>query len=113
MARYGRVGSIPTGPTKQKARGMRDKNAEEKLTANDRWRFELGEQVRVATTQQAGFDQWLWVDGLVIERVVESYWGEGRPIKWYEDEMYDVLSDGVLQRVHLSRLRATQITPKE
>ena len=92
---------------------MRDKNAEEKLTANNRWRFELGEQVWVATTQLEGFDEWRWVDGLVIERVVESYWGEGRPMKWYEDEMYDVLSNGELQRVHLDRLRATQMTPAE
>tara|TARA_Y100001970_G_C14193863_1_gene836967 strand:+ start:274 stop:552 length:279 start_codon:yes stop_codon:yes gene_type:complete len=92
---------------------MRDKNAEEKFTANNRWRFELGEQVWVATTQLEGFDEWLWVDGLVIERVVESYWGEGRPMKWYEDEMYDVLSNGELQRVHLDRLRATQMTPAE
>ena len=92
---------------------MRDKNAEEKFTANNRWRFELGEQVWVATTQLEGFDEWLWVDGLVIERVVQSYWGEGRPMKWYEDEMYDVLSNGELQRVHLDRLRATQMTPAE
>ena len=90
---------------------MRDKNAEEKLTANNSWRFAPGEWVSACVEVRG--NNATWADAIVVERVVESYWGEGRPIAWYEDEMYDVLAKGELLRVHADRLRATQITPTE
>ena len=37
--------------------------------------------------------------GLVTERYVDGYYGEGRPMKYYEDEVYMILVNGVLKRL--------------
>ena len=84
---------------------MRDKDAEVKKTKNKGWRFTPGELVRMWTKTNYGGT---WTDVMVVEQFIESYWGEGRPIKWYEDEMYEVLGSEGLKRVHVDSLGAVQ-----
>ena len=43
--------------------------------------------------------------GLVTERYVDGYYGEGRPMKYYEDEVYMVLVNGTLKRLESYVLR--------
>jgi len=43
--------------------------------------------------------------GLVTERYVDGYYGEGRPMKYYEDEVYMVLVNGTLKRLEADALR--------
>ena len=43
--------------------------------------------------------------GLVTERFVDGYYGEGRPMRYYEDEVYMVLVNGTLKRLEADVLR--------
>ena len=43
--------------------------------------------------------------GLVTERYVDGYYGEGRPMKYYEDEVYMVLVNGTVKRLEADALR--------
>ena len=43
--------------------------------------------------------------GLVTERYVDGYYGEGRPMKYYEDEVYMILVNGALKRLDADELR--------
>ena len=43
--------------------------------------------------------------GLVTERFVDGYYGEGRPMKYYEDEVYMVLVNGTIKRLEADALR--------
>ena len=108
MARYGRVGSIPTGPTKQKVRGMKDNAATER---KQNWMYEVGDNIdftHVPNLLALGHPRSVReLDGigLVTERYVDGYYGEGRPMKYYEDEVYMVLVNGTLKRLEADVLR--------
>lgn len=43
--------------------------------------------------------------GLITERYVDGYYGEGRPMKYYEDEVYMVLVNGTVKRLEADALR--------
>ncbi len=105
MARYGRVGSIPTGPTKQKARGMKDNWATER---KKEWMYDVGDRIDfTCVPEQARGFAYRELDGigLITERYVDGYYGEGRPMKYYEDEVYMILVNGALKRLDADELR--------
>ena len=105
---YGRVGSIPTGPTRQKARGMRDKTATER---KQHWMYDVGDRIdftHVPNLLALGHPssvRELDGVGLVTDRFVDGYYGEGRPMKYYEDEVYMVLVNGTVKRLESDALR--------
>lgn len=43
--------------------------------------------------------------GLVTDRFLDGYYGEGRPMRYYEDEIYVLLVDGKIHHVHGDILR--------
>lgn len=43
--------------------------------------------------------------GLVTDRFLDGYYGEGRPMRYYEDEIYVMLVDGKIHHVHGDILR--------
>lgn len=103
-----RVGSIPTGPTKQKARGMKDNWATER---KQNWMYEVGDNIDfthvpgLLTQGHPSSVRELDGIGLVTERYVDGYYGEGRPMKYYEDEVYTVLVNGAIKRLEVDALR--------
>ena len=108
LAHSGRVGSIPTGPTKQKERQMRDEFATER---KQDWLHEVGEQVDLGEelSHEDSPTDYLLRDlvgvALVTDRYVEGYYGERRPIRYYEDDIYVMLIDGKIHHVTGDTLR--------
>ena len=70
--------------------------------------YDVGDRIDFTRVPEKGRDfAYRELDGigLVTERYVDGYYGEGRPMKYYEDEVYMVLVNGDLKRLGTDELR--------
>ena len=70
--------------------------------------YDVGDRIDFTRVPEKGRDfAYRELDGigLVTERYVDGYYGEGRPMKYYEDEVYMVLVNGTVKRLEADALR--------